>query len=232
MMSKSFEHLALLPRFHETLKAISDYIEKFGKPPYRTNTWLSEQTGFESNHITQIKRKLVNLKLITENTDLTPKGKEYIRNHFGPYIVKGVSIHIQGTASAGPSETNIILNSLNFPSKQILYLPSLSNNDIFAVKVEGVSMVQEGILDGDYVIVEKQDSLWWPEPQDMIVATYLPDTEASSEFVGPVLKIYLKRDGEHGCELGWHKSNETNIYKIKARDLQPIGKVIGVYREI
>lgn len=231
-MSASFRQLQLMPRFHETLKAISDYIEKFGKPPYRTNTWLSEKTGYESNHITQIKRELADLKLITENTDLTSKGKEYIRDHFGPFVVKGISIHVQGTASAGPSEVNISLDNLNFPSKQIITMPSLSNKDIFALKIEGVSMVQEGILDGDYVIVEKQDSLWWPEPQDMIVTMYLPDTKTDIEFVGPVLKIYLKRDGEHGCELGWHKANETNIYKIKARDLRPIGKVVGVYRQI
>lgn len=231
-MSSSLGQLPLLPRFHETLKAISDYIEEFGKPPYRTNEWLSEQTGYESNHITQIKRELFKLKLITENTDLTVKGKEYIRSHFGPFVVKGVSIRIQGSASAGPSELDISLDDLNSPSNEILRLPSLSNKDIFAIKVEGVSMVQEGILDGDYVIVEIQDSLWWPEPQDMIVAKYLPETEMASEFIGPVLKIYIKRDGERGCELGWHKANEKNIYKIKARDLQPIGKVIGVYREV
>jgi SOS-response transcriptional repressor LexA len=231
-MSTPLGELPLLPRFHEVLKAIFDFIERFGKPPYRTNRWISEKTGYQSNHITQIKRELVKLKLITENTDLTPKGKEYIRKHFGPFVVKGVAIHVQGSASAGPSEVSINLDNLKFPSKQIINLPSLSTKDIFAIKVEGISMVQEGILEGDYVIVEKQDSLWWPEPQDMIVTMYLPDSATNTEYVGPVLKIYLKRDGERGCELGWRKANETNIFKIKARDLQPIGKVIGVYREI
>lgn len=70
------------------------------------------------------------------------------------------------------------------------------------------------------------------EPQDMIVTMYLPDSGAATEFIGPVLKIYIKRYDERGCELGWHKANETNIFKIKARDLRPIGKVIGVYRDI
>lgn len=231
-MPVSFGQLPLLPRFHETMKAISDYIETFGKPPYRSNKWLSEQTGYESNHITQIKRELVKLKLITENTDLTPKGREYIRNHFGPFVVKSVSIHVQGKASAGPSEVSINLDDLDFPSTRIINVPSVSSKDIFALKVEGLSMVQEGILEGDYVIVEKQDGLWWPEPQDMIVTMYVSDSGAATEFLGPVLKIYIKRYGERGCELGWHRANETNIYKIKARDLRPIGKVIGVYRDI
>ena len=146
--------------------------------------------------------------------------------------MKGVAIHVQGNASAGPSEVRINLDNFKFPSKKIINLPSLSNKDIFAIKVNGISMVQEGILEGDYVIVEKQDSLWWPEPQDMIVTMYLPDSPTATEYVGPVLKIYLKRDGERGCELGWRRSNETNMFKINARDLQPIGKVIGVYREI
>ena len=231
-MSTSFEQLPLPPRFHETLKAISDYIETFGKPPYRSNKWLIDQTGYESNHITQMKAKLVKLNLITVNTDLTSKGREYIRNHFGPFVVKSVSIHVQGKASAGATEVSINLDDLDIPSNQTINVPSLSSKDIFAVKVEGHSMVQEGILDGDYVIVEKQDSLWWPQPQDMIVTMYLPDSGTATEFVGPVLKIYLKRAGERGCELGWHKANETNIYKIKARDLRPVGKVIGVYRDV
>src|SRR5687768_7683313 len=191
-MHTSFGQLPLLPRFHDTLKAISDYIEMFGKPPYRNNKWLSEQTGHGSNHITQIKRKLVELKLITENADLTSKGREYIRNHFGPFVVKSVSIHVQGKATAGPSEVSVNLDDLDFPSNQTINVPSLSSKDVFAVKVEGPSMVQEGILEGDYVIVEKQDSLWWPEPQDMIVTMYLPDS--NTEFLGPVLKIYIKRD--------------------------------------
>jgi SOS-response transcriptional repressor LexA len=231
-MPVSFEQIPLLPRFHETLKAISDYIETFGKPPYRSNKWLSEQTGHGSNHITQIKRELVKLKLITANTDLTPKGREYVRNHFGPFVVKSVSIHVQGKASAGPSEVSINLDDLDFPSTQVIDVPSVSSKDVFALKVEGLSMVQEGILEGDYVIVEKQDSLWWPEPQDMIVTMYVPDSGTTTEFLGPVLKIYLKRYGERGCELGWHKANETNIYKIKARDLRPLGKVIGIYRDV
>jgi SOS-response transcriptional repressor LexA len=232
MMPTPLSQLSLFPRFHEVLKAISDYIEEFGRPPYRTNAWLSERTGFQSNHITQIKRDLVKLKLITENTDLTPKGREYIRTHFGPFVVKGVSIRVQGKVFAGPSEASINLDNLKLPSTKIINVPSLSNQDVFALRVEGVSMVQEGILEGDYVIVEKQDSLWWPEPQDMIVTMYLPASKKDLEFVGPVLKIYLKRDGERGCELGWRRANDTNIYKIKARALQPIGKVIGVYREI
>ena len=76
-MLTPLNELPLLPRFHNVLKAIFDFIEEFGKPPYRTNKWLSEKTGYESNHITQIKGELVNLKLINENTDLTPKGREY-----------------------------------------------------------------------------------------------------------------------------------------------------------
>jgi len=144
--------LPLLPRFHEVLKAINDYIEIYGRPPYRTNDWLSEKTSYQSNHITQIKRELVKLKLITENTALTPKGEEYIRTHFGPFVVKGVRLHVQGTASAGPTEVSINIDDLNFPSKSTINLPNISTKDIFAVKVNGISMVQEGILDGDYSI--------------------------------------------------------------------------------
>lgn len=35
-------------------------------------------------------------------------------------------------------------------------------------------MMAIGIFPGDYIIVEKQESLWRPETQDIIVTYYLP----------------------------------------------------------
>jgi hypothetical protein len=46
------------------------------------------------------------------------------------------------------------------------------------------------------------------------------------------LKVYVKRVGETGCELGWRRANEINPFTITAWNLRPVGKVIGVYRDI
>ena len=202
-----------------------------------------EHTGniYTSNHITQIKGELVKLKFLSEDgTSLTVKGKEYVRSHYGPFVVKSVGIRVQGIAKAGPVNVDINIDDFDNPSENTINIPSLSSNDVFALKVSGNSMRREGIFEGDYVIVEKQDSLWWPSPQDMIVTRYLPSDAdyvavsqiSPSDYLGPVLKIYIKRVGENGCELGWRRFNEDNQYIIQALDLKPVGKVIGVYRNI
>lgn len=232
----------LTPRLHDVLKAIHDYIEEFGKPPYRDNKWISERTGYESNHITNIKSELRKYKLLTEDVTLTSRGQDYIRFYFGAFSVQGIELRVQGTVKAGPgSEVYANYDNFDIPSEETVFLPSVSpDKDCFALKVSGSSMTELGILNGDYVIVEKQDSLWWPEPQDLIIARYLPhdpmkDSDESydyEDYVGPTIKVYIKRFDEKGCELGWRGDNDKNPYVIQADHLIPIAKVIGVYRSI
>lgn len=200
----------LPPRFHDVLKAISDYIDEFGKSPYGKNGWISEKTGYGSNHITQIKGDLLDMQFLTADAYLTAKGKEYIRLYFDPFVVKSIEVRVQGTATAGPTDVDVEIEDLLAPSSRIIEIPPISSKDVFAVAVQGISMEKEGILNGDFVIVERQDSLWWPSPQDMIVASYLPASAnygktsqiSPTDFVGPVLKVYIRRVGENGCELG------------------------------
>jgi len=230
-------------RHHEVLKAIYDHIEEFGSSPYRNNIWIAERTHYEGNHITNIKRELrKNYRYLDDQVNLTPAGQAYIRQYFGAFVVKAMQLFVQGTVSAGPSESTLInYSSFDIPSGEQIRIPhTLPDNDVFALKVVGQSMVALGILDGDYVVVEKQDSLWWPSRQDMIVTRYLPhdpdrrnvENVDDTEYIGPVVKIYQQRFGEKGCELGWREANEINQYLIRADDLKPIGKVIAVYRKI
>lgn len=238
----------LPPRLHDVLKAIHDFTEEFGKPPYRNNKWLSEQTGYEGNHLTNIKGELKKLGYLTDDLDLTSRGQQYVRVHFGAFAVRGVEVRVQGKVKASPG-SDVLANYSDFdtPSDYTISIPSVSRDkDCFALRVDGPSMVAQGILPGDFVIVERQDSLWWPERQDMIIARYLPhnpdrnlqdnifveESIENADYVGPTLKIYLQRFGENGCELGWRTDNDHNPYVIKADHLIPLGKVIGVYRKI
>ncbi|MGA7193303.1 MAG: hypothetical protein WBW94_06695, partial [Anaerolineales bacterium] len=196
-------------------------------------------------NITNIKGELRILRLINDDSDLTPVGIEYIRKYFGPFVVKAVEVRVQGTVTAGP-EKNLFadLATLDIPSNHKEKIPNVSpEKNTFALIVVGQSMLELGIYPNDLVIIEHRDELWTPERQDLIVTKYLPhipkkrmsDSVGSDEYVGPVLKVYAKRFGETGAELeailGWRRGNERNRRVIKADDIKPIGKVIGLYRD-
>ena len=91
------------------------------------------------------------------------------------------------------------------------YLP---NTQTFMLKVRGDSMVNVGILSGDYVLVEQKETA---ENGDMVVA--LLDDSAT-------VKTYYK-------EKGYYRLQPENDFMepiIVYGDLKIIGKVIGVMR--
>ena len=87
----------------------------------------------------------------------------------------------------------------------------------FALKVVGNSMVEAGILDGDYVIIRKQETA---EDGDIVVA--LIDGEAT-------LKRF-HRDGD-GVRLEPANSTMEPIH-VRTGEFQIQGKMVGVQRNI
>ena len=85
-----------------------------------------------------------------------------------------------------------------------LFLGRLSQNDVFALKVKGNSMIEAGINDGDIAIIKKQ-----PQAHDGdIIAALLENSEAT-------LKIFRQRN--------------RSIYLAPAnKDYQPIHKEFSV----
>ena len=149
----------LTPRLESVLKAISNYIQEFGKPPYHYNQKLVEETGYSSNNITNIKSELRALNFVNGDSDLTSVGKEYIRKYFGPFIVSGVEVRVQGSVRAGPkNELFADFDRLDRPSKNTKTIPDVSSEtDTFALVVQGQSMTELGIFPNDLVIVEYKE---------------------------------------------------------------------------
>ena len=102
------------------------------------------------------------------------------------------------------------------------YLPYASQNDsddLFALRVRGESMIGAGILDGDLVIVRKQESA----ESGQIIVAYLEDEN------GATVKRLKKR--RNRIEL--HPENEDYpILKPNPSQLRILGKVIEVRREL
>ncbi len=90
-----------------------------------------------------------------------------------------------------------------------------ANGDVFALKVRGSSMVGAAILDGDYVIVRRQNAA---NLGDIIVA--LIDDEATVKTLANIDgKIVLKPENPEFSPIPFDRS-----------DCQVLGKVCGVFR--
>lgn len=93
-------------------------------------------------------------------------------------------------------------------------------DDVFALKVDGRSMVQDGILPGDYVFVRKG-----PTPRDGQIAVVMVDKECT-----------LKRFFREGALVRLQPANDemAPIY-VRADELRSIdvmGVVVGVWRRV
>ncbi|WP_029420411.1 transcriptional repressor LexA [Alicyclobacillus macrosporangiidus] len=88
--------------------------------------------------------------------------------------------------------------------------------DIFVLTVQGDSMVEAGILDGDYVIVRRQD---WANNGDIVVAM-------TEEDEATVKRFFRERD-----HIRLQPENAA-MEPLRYPTVKILGKVIGVFRAI
>ncbi len=119
------------------------------------------------------------------------------------------NVPMVGTVTAGNPILAIQETTEYFPIPAE-YLP---NQDTFLLKVKGESMINAGILDGDYVLVEKQSTA---RDGDMVVAL-LGDSATVKTFYR---------------EQGHFRLQPENDYMepIIVEDASILGRVIGVIR--
>lgn len=93
------------------------------------------------------------------------------------------------------------------------------DSDCFALKVKGESMIEDGIYDGDFVIVKPEPS---PRNGDVVVAL-LDDGNAT-------LKRFFKEKG--GFRLQPANSSMEPIFVSGESNLTIQGKVVGLFRSL
>ncbi len=89
----------------------------------------------------------------------------------------------------------------------------MPNCDTYMLKVKGESMINAGILDGDYVLVERRETA---SNGEMVVAL-VED--------GATVKTFYKEEGIYRLQ----PENDT-MEPIIVREVEILGKVIGVFR--
>lgn len=90
------------------------------------------------------------------------------------------------------------------------------DEDCFALRVRGTSMIGAGILDGDVVIVRRQDGA---DNGDIVVAL-LDEEEAT-------LKRFFKEDGHIRLQ-----PENPALQPMLVRDATVVGRVVGVMRRL
>ena len=90
----------------------------------------------------------------------------------------------------------------------------------FVLRVKGDSMIDAGILDGDYVIVRRQQDA---TNGDIVVALVGEDEVADEATV----KRFFRDNGR----IRLQPENET-LEPIFAEHVELLGKVVGMYRKV
>lgn len=138
-----------------------------------------------------------------------PRAIEIIDDTFNLTRREVVNVPLVGRVAAGEP----ILAEQNIENYFPIPVEFMPNNNTFMLVVQGESMVNAGIFDGDYVLVEQMPSA---ENGDMVVA--LIEDSAT-------VKTFYKEDG-------FYRLQPENDFMdpIIVPEVEIIGKVIGTFR--
>ncbi len=138
--------------------------------------------------------------------EILDKDDDFLLSH-----KKTVDVPIVGKVTAGAP----ILAVEHIEDTYPVPLEMVEGNDVFMLKIQGESMIDAGILDGDLVLVKEQQTAYNGE----IVVALLGD-EAT------VKRFYKEKD----CV---RLQPENQFMKpIYSKEVSILGKVIGLYRKI
>ncbi len=188
------------------LKYVSSYMDEWGRSPSFDE--ICAEFKFNSyNTVTTYLRILERKGYIR-----LPKEKNRKRaiKVISPVETRRFEFPLLGMVAAGkPIEAVEDIRAIEVPPSMI------GNGDHFVLQVRGDSMQEDGILDGDFVVIRKQPTA---ENGETVVA--LINNEAT-------VKKYFKR--KNHVELRPAHTGMKSI-RVKQGDLRIEGKVVGVMR--
>jgi len=200
---------ALGAKQQEILSVIQASMKRRGYPPSVRE--IGKLVGLKSpSTVHSHLNKLEELGFIRRESDknraIDVVGESDLRN------IPMISVPLVGRVTAGQP----VLAVENIEETYPLPAALVGHDNVFMLKVDGESMVQAGILDGDYVIVRDQDSA---HNGDIIVA--LLDGEEAT----------LKRYFHEKKRVRLQPENDS-MKPIYTTDVAVLGKVVGVYRKM
>jgi len=216
IVNKTQTDSTLTQRQREILEFIISHIEQYGYPPSIPE--IQEKFSFKSpnavtDHLEALERKgyiarcphksrgievLVQSKL--ENNNINDKNV--------------AEVPIVGRVSAGiPILTEENLGGTLFVDKSLVRNPK----GVFALRIKGESMVNAGILDGDFVLVRQQPTA----EQGEIIVALIEDEATVKRFYKDKNKIRLQPENDMMKPI---------VVDSKDSSVKIIGRVVGVMR--
>lgn len=195
-------------RQRQILDFIKSEVESKGYPPSVRE--IGDAVGLQSSstvhgHL----RKLEELEYIRRDPS-KPRAIELLGGD-SPRV-RSISVPVVGRVTAGAP----ILAVENIEEYYPIPQDFVEHEDVFILRVKGESMIEAGILDGDYVLVESQKTARNGE----IVVALVGNEEAT-----------VKRFFHEGTHVRLQPENST-MEPILVDDVLILGKVIGVFRRI
>jgi repressor LexA len=201
--------VTLYKRQKQILDFIKQYIQKNGSSP--TLQEIAEAIGVSSLATVHEHLQSMAKKGVIRKFEGSVRGIDVVGDD-NTHLTQGVELPVLGLIAAGaPIETFTDSDTTLFVSPTMLS----GKKRAFVLKVKGESMIEEGILDGDYVVVEEQETA---NNGDIVVAIL--------ENGFATLKKYFKETTRIRLEPA-----NSKMSPIFAKNVTIRGKLAGIIRK-
>lgn len=200
--------ITLYRRQKQILDFIKQYIEKYGYSP--TLGEIAESIGVSSLATVHEHLQALVTKGVIKKFEGAVRGIEVLDQKISSTLA-GIELPILGYIAAGQP-----IMTYTDPDASVKVAPSMLSGKkrSYVLQVKGDSMIEEGILDGDYVIIEEQNTA---TDGDIVVA--LLDNGLAT----------LKRFFKEKARIRLEPAN-SSMQPIYATDVKIQGKCVGVIR--
>ena len=195
----------------DILECIKEELHSKGYPPSVREICLAvnlRSTSTVHGHLEKLQQKGYIKRDATK-----PRAIEILdKNFISKYSKEIINVPVIGKVTAGEP----ILAVENIEDSFPLPIDFVSNKDCYILSIKGTSMIEAGILDGDYVIVEKCNTA---NDGDIVVALVDEDEATVKRFFKEKNRIRLQPEN----------SSMEPIYR---QDVSILGIVKGVIRKL
>ncbi|MEH7374439.1 transcriptional repressor LexA [Neobacillus drentensis] len=200
-------------RQQDILDFIKSEVKSKGYPPSVRE--IGEAVGLASSSTVHGHLARLESKGLIRRDPTKPRAIEILEADVSAHIPRNtvVNVPVVGKVTAGLPITAIENVEEYFPLPESL---APADEQVFMLEIMGESMIEAGILDGDYVIVKQQPTA---NNGDIVVAMTEEDEATCKRFFKE--KDYIRLQPEN-----------STMDPIILRNVSILGKVIGVYRHI